>query len=72
MSGDASAAHEIPAHERVTSHRYMVHYPAHFARESDPHYVDFHAFHRKYGPDARCEFAIHANTGAGGRRRTWR
>jgi hypothetical protein len=37
----------------------MAHYP-HFPRESDPHYVDFHAFHKKYRPDARCEFASHA------------
>jgi hypothetical protein len=53
-------ADEVAAHEQVQSHRYVVHFPPHPPRTSDPHYVDFNAYHRKYGPDARCAFAVHA------------
>lgn len=31
-----------------------MHYPAHPAREGDPHYKDFHAYHKKNRPTARC------------------
>lgn len=51
---------EVAAHNQTASHRYVMHYPAHPARESDPHYKDFEAFHRKHGPTARCAFAVHA------------
>ena len=53
-------ASETPAHDQVSAHKYLVHYPAHFPRASDPHYKDFKAFHQKFGPTARCDFAIHA------------
>ena len=52
---------EVAAHDQMMVHRYMVHYPDHPPREGDPHYVDFTHFHRKYGPDARCAFAVHAD-----------
>ena len=54
----AETAGETPAHDQPVSHHYTVHYPAHPARKDDPHYRDFDAFHRKYGPTARCEFAL--------------
>jgi hypothetical protein len=44
----------VAAHETPTTHRYLVHYPAHPARESDPHYVDFEHFHRQHRATARC------------------
>lgn len=56
MSDNASVA----AHDQVQSHRYVVHFPPHPARTSDPHYVDFNHYHQEYGPDARCEYAVHA------------
>jgi hypothetical protein len=31
-----------------------MHYPEHPAREDDPHYVDFHAYHRAHRATARC------------------
>lgn len=54
-------ADEVAAHSAQQSHHYVVHFPEHPAREADPHYVDFHHFHRKFGPDARCAFAVHAD-----------
>ena len=49
---------EVPAHAQKVSHSYTVTYPAHPARTSDPHYVDFEAIHRawKADPDKwQCE-----------------
>jgi hypothetical protein len=44
----------VPAHVAAQGHRYLVHFPEHPARADDPHYVDFHAFHTKNRPTARC------------------
>ena len=46
------------AHDQKVAHAYLMHYPPHPAREDDPHYKDFHHFHEKYGPTARCVFAL--------------
>ena len=43
-----------PAHEAKQTHHYFMHFPEHPARESDPHYADFNAYHRKTRPTARC------------------
>lgn len=51
---------EVEAHDQLTTHSYVVHYPAHPPRTSDPHYRDFEAFHRRYGAAARCAMAVHA------------
>jgi hypothetical protein len=51
MANDDKA---VAAHDQTVSHRYMVHYPDHPARTSDPHYADFDHFHRKYRATARC------------------
>lgn len=45
---------EVAAHDQAETHRYIVHFPAHPAREADPHYVDFNHYHRKTRPTARC------------------
>lgn len=44
----------VPAHDGVQSHHYVLHYPEHPARTSDPHYRDFDAYHRRTRPTARC------------------
>jgi hypothetical protein len=51
------------AHDQAETHRYVVHYPPHPARVDDPHYVDFTAFHRKHGPDARCAIGLRFDDG---------
>lgn len=45
---------EIAKHASGETHRYMVHFPPHPAREDDPHYKDFDAYHRKTRATARC------------------
>lgn len=45
---------EVAEHTGVQSHHYLVHFPAHPARISDPHYKDFDAYHRKTRASARC------------------
>lgn len=47
-------ADEVAAHSAVQSHRYVVHFPPHPARTSDPHYVDFNHYHKLHRPTARC------------------
>ena len=48
----------IPTHDQPVSHSYTVHYPAHPAREGDPHYADFEAYRRANVATARCAFAV--------------
>ena len=43
-----------PAHDQRQSHVYMLHFPAHFPRLSDPHYLDFEAFRRANVATAHC------------------
>jgi hypothetical protein len=50
-----------PAHDQTETHRYTVHYPDHFPRESDPHYKDFNAFHRANHKTAQCDIGLHRN-----------
>lgn len=45
---------EVAAHVSGETHRYVVHFPPHPARTSDPHYADFDAYHRKTRATARC------------------
>ena len=45
------------AHDQSVTHRYLVHYPEHAPRQSDPHYVDFEAYRRKTQATAVCAFA---------------
>ncbi len=58
MSGDDQA---VPAHQQPTTHHYLMHFPEHPARTSDPHYKDFEAYRRKTHATAVCAFA--ADTG---------
>ena len=50
----------VAAHDQTVGHRYLVHFPPHPPRESDPHYKDFNAYHRRTHDAARCAFALHA------------
>ncbi len=45
---------DVAAHEHAQTHRYVMHFPPHPARESDPHYADFSHYHRKTRATARC------------------
>lgn len=49
---------DVPAHDQHTTHSYLMHYPEHPPRESDPHYQDFEAYRRRTKATARCEFAV--------------
>ncbi len=42
------------AHTQIVSHRYQIAYPAHGARQGDPHYADFNAYHQRTRVAARC------------------
>jgi hypothetical protein len=45
---------QVRAHVQTEGHRYLMHFPAHPARSSDPHYLDFNAYHRRTRSAARC------------------
>jgi hypothetical protein len=45
---------DVEAHDGAQTHHYIMHFPEHPARESDPHYADFNAYHRKTRAVARC------------------
>jgi len=49
------------AHDQTVAHHYVVHYPDHEPRESDPHYKDFHAFRRRTKANAQCSIGAHRN-----------
>ncbi len=53
------ASHEVPAHDQQVSHHYLVHFPEHGPRESDPYYADFHAYkaRRRKAGNWYCDFA---------------
>ncbi len=45
---------QVKAHVQTEGHRYLMHFPEHPARTSDPHYKDFHDYHRRTRSAARC------------------
>ena len=45
------------AHDQAVTNRYVVHYPDHEPRESDPHYKDFNHFRKTHVATAICHFA---------------
>ena len=48
---------DTPAHDQNTTHRYVMHYPAHPPRPEDPHYVDFEHYRKTHIATARCAYA---------------
>jgi hypothetical protein len=49
---------DVPAHDQATTHHYVISYPAHPARENDPHYKDFEHYRKQTKATARCSFAV--------------
>lgn len=47
------------AHDQAVTHHYAVRYPAHPARENDPHYADFEAYRRRTKATAMCAVGDH-------------
>jgi hypothetical protein len=50
------------AHDQQVTNRYLVHYPDHAPRQSDPHYRDFEAIHRAWRADPQkwvCAIGAH-------------
>lgn len=47
------------AHDQAETHRYTVRFPAHPAREDDPHYRDFEAYRRRTHATAQCAVGAH-------------
>jgi hypothetical protein len=50
-----------PAHDQNVTHHYLLHYPEHPERKSDPHYVDFNAYRRRTKKTAKCAIGEHRN-----------
>jgi hypothetical protein len=50
---------DVAAHGQVVTRRYVLHYPAHPAREQDPHYADFEHYRRAHIATARCAVGAH-------------
>jgi hypothetical protein len=51
----------VEKHDQNVTHRYIVHYPAHPERTSDPHYVDFNHYRQKTKDTAQCSVGLHRN-----------
>ena len=47
------------AHDQKISNSYIVHYPEHEPRTSDPHYKDFHHFREQTKATAVCSLGGH-------------
>lgn len=43
-----------PAHNQRVTHSYVVRYPEHAPRKSDPHYRDFESYRRRTHKTAKC------------------
>lgn len=50
-----------PAHNQKITHSYVVRYPDHEPRKSDPHYRDFDAYRRRTHATAKCAVGEHRN-----------
>jgi hypothetical protein len=48
-------------HDQAITNSYVVHYPPHEPRESDPNYKDFNAFRHKTAASAKCSIGDHRN-----------
>lgn len=46
------------AHDQPVTNRYVMHYPDHEPRESDPHYRDFNHYRRTHVGTAKCQFSV--------------
>ena len=53
----------VAAHSAPQTHHYVMHFPDHPARTSDPHYVDFNHYHQTHRATARCYIGEHIGFG---------
>lgn len=55
-----TASKIVPAHVQAITHRYLIHFPDHAPRTSDPYYADFHKFkaNRRAAGTYTCDFAV--------------
>ena len=53
----------VEAHSAAQTHHYLMHFPDHPARTSDPHYVDFNHYHVLHRSTARCYIGEHIGFG---------
>ena len=51
----------VPAHDQAVTRHYVVRYPDHPERKSDPHYADFNSFRRRTHKTAKCAIGLHRN-----------
>lgn len=51
----------VAAHAQRIAHSYLLNYPAHPARPSDPHYKDFESYRRRTKHSAKCAIGLHRN-----------
>ena len=49
------------AHDQIASNRYVMHYPPHPERTSDPHYKDFNHYRNATKDTAKCSIGAHRN-----------
>ncbi len=46
-----------PAHQQQETHKYLIHYPDHYPRQTDPHYPAFEAYRKAHIATAKCHYA---------------
>ena len=51
----------VEKHDQNVTHHYVIHYPAHPERTSDPHYVDFNHYRNATKATAQCSIGLHRN-----------
>lgn len=51
----------VEAHDQGVTHHYVVRYPAHEPRRSDPHYFLFESYRRRTHATAQCAIGAHRN-----------
>ena len=49
----------MDAHDQAVTNNYVVHYPPHEPRETDPHYKDFNHYRDSTKADAKCSIGEH-------------
>lgn len=48
---------DVQAHLQKITHNYVMHYPEHPPRTSDPHYIDFEHYRKSHIATAKCAYA---------------
>lgn len=53
---------EVKAHSQNITHKYIIHYPDHYPRPEDPHYIDFEHYRKTHIKDAKCAYSESADS----------